>query len=70
MNSVNKSGIQQNTTWLFDRQPFEVQPQQQVEKDDGRKKLIPCKTHWGYRKPEIDQKNPYIERKFLSLKIC
>lgn len=63
MNSVNKSGVQHNTTCMFDRQPLEEQHQQQEEKDDGRKKLIPCKTHCGYRKPEIDQKNPYIERK-------
>jgi len=67
MNSVHRSGIQQNTTCMFDTQFEKVEK----PKEDTNSKLhdkfqVACKTHHGHRKPLIDQNNPYVERRLSS----
>ena len=58
----NRTGIQQNTTWFFDTEyPEESEPKEEVKKIDTRE---PCLDHIGFRKKPLDQRNPYILRKF------
>lgn len=64
MSSVNKSGVQQNTTCLFDVIEFEKPKIKKLEVAfDSEAHLTKCKGHCGHRKPHIDQKNPYIQCK-------
>ena len=58
MNSLNKSGIQQNTTCMFDYQIIENNENSKLIEEPAEI-LQPCKKHWGYMKPMLDQKNPY-----------
>lgn len=69
MNSVNRSGIQQNTTCFFDKQYPKVKPVPKVDKNVNVPVL--CKGHNGVRKPHKDQNNPYTQRKnYNYFKIC
>lgn len=67
MNSVNKSGVQQNTTCLFARCEFEPDNKNSSKDQENVDHRVECKGHCGYRKPVINQKNPYIERKCSKL---
>ena len=63
MNCINRTGVQQNTTCMFDTQfPEKPEPKEEIKEIDTR---VPCVVHRGYRKPTLDQRNPYILRKLL-----
>lgn len=66
MNSVNKSGIQQNTTCMFDYQIVYDSENSKIL-DDPIEVRQPCKKHWGYMKAELDQRNPYKYCKNFTL---
>ena len=56
MNSINLSGVQQNTSCMFDYQLIE---DEEPKVEEPIETLIPCRNHSGYMKPDLDQKNPY-----------
>ena len=48
---------------MFDTQfPEKPEPKEEIKEIDTR---VPCVVHRGYRKPTLDQRNPYILRKLL-----
>ncbi|CAI2372306.1 unnamed protein product [Moneuplotes crassus] len=56
MNCINRSGVQQNTTSMFHLQ-FKKKKEEVPEVEDDR---VPCEVHRGFRKPILDQRNPYV----------
>lgn len=62
MNCLTRGGIQQNTTCLF-QQRFEEHPKKKV-KEEPQEKVLKVGDK-GYRKPGLDQRNPYVQRKVL-----
>mmetsp|Transcript_18277 Transcript_18277/g.16163 ORF Transcript_18277/g.16163 Transcript_18277/m.16163 type:complete len:124 (-) Transcript_18277:479-850(-) len=57
MNSINRTGIQQNTSSLFAKQfPKRVKAKEEPVVD----KRVSCRGHCGYRKKTRDQRNPYL----------
>ena len=66
MNSVNMNGIQQNTTSMFHWQPVQKVKAPKIQEEE-KQALKLCRSHWGYMKTELDQRNPYITCKYKIL---
>ena len=70
MSSINKTGIQQNTTCFFDCQEVEIKkPKKDEELADVTSLAEHCKDHCGVKKVRVDQFNPYLKCKYIIIKI-
>lgn len=58
MNSITRTGIQQNTSCLFNRE-LAVPPSSSIQPKSTPAALPQCTSHPGHKKPLTDQNNPY-----------
>ena len=66
MTSVSRAGVQQNTSSIYDFQETKKSKKKEQEpENDKNADAGQSKTNW-YRKPKLDQRNPYIQCKYIS----
>ena len=66
MGSVSRAGVQQNTSSIYDFQEIvKSKKKEQKPENDKNADAGQSKTNW-YRKPKLDQRNPYIQCKYIS----
>ena len=67
MTSVSRAGVQQNTSSIYDFQMIAKSKKKEQEPEtDQNAGLEPCRTHCGYKKAKLNQRNPYIQCKHIS----